>query len=652
MVQQRKFTSISGRTQKVKAQTAETEALEEGVIYMFPVVQETTLSGEAHKAVLKFAPTKLMKYYNEKKWEKLSDEMLAIFNFFERNPVTRVQPNEVEPLMMLAKMLVQFIASEEYVVPKDFEPYLVKAASTISNLARMVPPGTTDIYLKQALDHSNNIAKILALYSPRNKIRLNLDDVFGLDNFLASYWWSALIFSFQDYHTEELYNNMRELFLSDAPYKNFTYAKPNYPKLVRTEYLMLPPFHVVYLAPEKEGEIRALINQNLRQYIQALDMPVEGANPKKILIASASFHKQHATFRAMSPLIKSLKSEGYHLTFLNLRQNVSEKMFDLSAFDDSIFPEFDNFLLSEKSFEQVKKGKFGTTIYVENSLSATSVVMANMRISPVQITCYGHPVSSGGTQMDYYIGGAEVECDVKKQPQQHYNERLVIIPGLASSPVKPTYELQNFTDKNDFTVVTCSWGKIKSNYPMIKNLQTIRDKSKTKFKFLFNGIEGTNFSYLTFTNDLVDLLGADSVVAMHQLPNEDYMYNLERSDMGVDAFPFGGYTRVIDYVWVRRPVVVLEGQRAFNRQGSAVLRRLGLDELIARNEDEYIKKSIKLIDDAGYREELTTKMKKLDLDKLLFNNANNAYFAKAVSYIIQNHKNLQKQKSKTPVFVN
>jgi predicted O-linked N-acetylglucosamine transferase (SPINDLY family) len=327
-------------------------------------------------------------------------------------------------------------------------------------------------------------------------------------------------------------------------------------------------------------------------------------------------------------------------------------MFDLSAFDDSIFPEFDNFLLSEKSFEQVKKGKFGTTIYVENSLSATSVVMANMRISPVQITCYGHPVSSGGTQMDYYIGGAEVECDVKKQPQQHYNERLVIIPGLASSPVKPTYELQNFTDKNDFTVVTCSWGKIKSNYPMIKNLQTIRDKSKTKFKFLFNGIEGTNFSYLTFTNDLVDLLGADSVVAMHQLPNEDYMYNLERSDMGVDAFPFGGYTRVIDYVWVRRPVVVLEGQRAFNRQGSAVLRRLGLDELIARNEDEYIKKSIKLIDDAGYREELTTKMKKLDLDKLLFNNANNAYFAKAVSYIIQNHKNLQKQKSKTPVFVN
>lgn len=37
------------------------------------------------------------------------------------------------------------------------------------------------------------------------------------------------------------------------------------------------------------------------------------------------------------------------------------------------------------------------------------ILLANMRLAPVQVASYGHSSSSHGALVDYFIGGAEVE---------------------------------------------------------------------------------------------------------------------------------------------------------------------------------------------------------------------------------------------------
>ena len=85
------------------------------------------------------------------------------------------------------------------------------------------------------------------------------------------------------------------------------------------------------------------------------------------------------------------------------------------------------------------------------------------------------------------------------------------------------------------------------------------------------------------------------------LDYDEYMAIMEEADFAVDCFPFGGSNTVSDMLYLGIPVVCREGTRWFNRIGPAMLRSIGLDELIATTDSEYIKKAIRLANDEEYR---------------------------------------------------
>ncbi len=49
------------------------------------------------------------------------------------------------------------------------------------------------------------------------------------------------------------------------------------------------------------------------------------------------------------------------------------------------------------------------------------------------------------------------------------------------------------------------------------------------------------------------------------------------------------------------PLVTLEGRFMRGRLGSGILRRMGLDELVATSTDEYVRIAVRLVTEAGFR---------------------------------------------------
>ncbi len=77
-------------------------------------------------------------------------------------------------------------------------------------------------------------------------------------------------------------------------------------------------------------------------------------------------------------------------------------------------------------------------------------------------------------------------------------------------------------------------------------------------------------------------------------------------DIALDPFPFNGSTTTYEALWMGVPVVTLLGRRFVGRVGAAMLAPVGLDDLIAADEDAYVEAAVALARDPDRRARLRT----------------------------------------------
>jgi predicted O-linked N-acetylglucosamine transferase (SPINDLY family) len=78
----------------------------------------------------------------------------------------------------------------------------------------------------------------------------------------------------------------------------------------------------------------------------------------------------------------------------------------------------------------------------------------------------------------------------------------------------------------------------------------------------------------------------------------DYLATYRLIDVALDPHPYGGGTTTCDALWMGVPVVSLAGRTAVSRAGATLLSNVGLEHLVARNEEQYVELAAALIRDA------------------------------------------------------
>ncbi len=97
---------------------------------------------------------------------------------------------------------------------------------------------------------------------------------------------------------------------------------------------------------------------------------------------------------------------------------------------------------------------------------------------------------------------------------------------------------------------------------------------------------------------------ADRLDFAERTSRRSYLERYRQIDVGLDSFPYGGATTTLDAAWMGVPVVTLTGPRALQRAGVCVASNLGLSELVASNEDEFVQMAGTLAADLGRLSEL------------------------------------------------
>ena len=586
-----------------------------------------------------FSPEELDKLYFTAQYDTLSQKFISIIKILGKANYIDLKPHEQIFIDVFIGKFLYIFSSPDYIVSPVYAIDFIELNNIISNLTAISCYKNTNEHLealKKIPPSLNNLTKILTLYSARNTVKFDIHELFDMDCRLASVWYYNYFFV-DSFPTLIMNNNISEHIKNIDPRLNFV------PFNVGQAY-----FISTYYDTVNDRKLKQIINGSIKDALKNIKI-TNKPDRNKIAFITNRWVAGDAVYTTCHDHAMEL-AKDYDITLIQWDNRATS---DIELFKEVIDLKIgyrNNQLAFNLSL--IKKNNFSLVWFPDIGLNDESIFLSNLRIAPVQVTTYSHTVSTFGSKIDYFIGGKDVE--IARDANQNYFETLLLIPGIGLQCVWPDYEKKNIRNETGNLIIDCPWGIMKLNYDILHDLQTIIKWSDKKIIFRFFGGDACNRfnNYIPLKNELISILGQEHVELIPHTPGQKYMEMLETGDITIASYPSGGYNSLINSLFLGKPVIVREGNKAYNRIDAAVLRRLDLDELISYNRDEYIDKIVNLINDDEYRKLLTSKINNMNLKSLLFRDDEAKYFKKAIDYLIENHDKLQQDNSRNPIIIN
>lgn len=363
---------------------------------------------------------------------------------------------------------------------------------------------------------------------------------------------------------------------------------------------------VTYMDSKFEKAVRKHICSSFKKTF-GVNSTFRQASRKRIAVYSENWFEGHSTHRTVAKYIEPLKDK-YDLVLLHGERYNSAPNDKKSKVD--IFKEkhkigiFGVFNPLEMAIVGPQDFSADMMIFPDAGFDVLSVILANMRLAPVQISMTGFPISLFNGEIDYFISGEAVEKI--ESLDKNYSEKVVLLPGFGAIHTRPPFEPA--PQKSENLIVAGSWIGPKTHHYLTDALSTIFKNTTKKCVFrIFPGISWfyNNKAYLPYVEKMQEQFENNlrlEVVEGAEPP--DYIRLLSEANCALDSYPWGGSNTVSDCIHTNTPVIVWEGDRWYNRIGPAMLRSLGLYDLIATSSNDYIDKSIRIIEDNSFRDEM------------------------------------------------
>jgi protein O-GlcNAc transferase len=102
---------------------------------------------------------------------------------------------------------------------------------------------------------------------------------------------------------------------------------------------------------------------------------------------------------------------------------------------------------------------------------------------------------------------------------------------------------------------------------------------------------------------------AERVELVSFLPRWEFLELYQRIDLALDPFPYNGMATTCDALWMGAPVLTLPGEMAISRAGWSLLSCIGLGELAASSEEDYVRIAVELAGDLARLAELRSTLR-------------------------------------------
>lgn len=245
-------------------------------------------------------------------------------------------------------------------------------------------------------------------------------------------------------------------------------------------------------------------------------------------------------------------------------------------------------------------------LYPEVGMHALTSQLASLRLAPVQAALWGHPETTGLPTIDYFISADGLEPD---GAEAHYSETLLRLPNLGchygrqadageaaapgSAPEPP--------GEGPLLVCPGTSFKYMPDHDWVY-AEIARRLGRCRLLFFSQQPRWTSILQRRLAAAFADRQ-ADfgSVAFVPWLGKAEFLALLRRADVFLDTLGFSGFNTAMQAVECGLPVVTRRGRFMRGRLAAAILDRMGMEELVAVTEDDYVAQAVRLARDDGYR---------------------------------------------------
>lgn len=268
-------------------------------------------------------------------------------------------------------------------------------------------------------------------------------------------------------------------------------------------------------------------------------------------------------------------------------------------------------MMDEAAAELIRKDEIDVLIDLAGHTAGNRLMLFARKPAPVQASWLGYFDTTGMRAMDHLIADPNV-CP--PGDDSYYVERVYRLPGdfLCYTPPQTRVEVSpppaltaghvTFGCFNNIAKVTpqvvAVWAQILEATPGSRlRLKSAALKSpgvRERFEALF-AASGVVPERLTLDGP-----------SRHA----EYLASYGEIDVALDPFPYNGGTTTVEALWMGVPVVALEGDRFVSRMGLSHLTAVGLRDLVAPTEAEYVARAVSLASDTGRLEALRSRLRR------------------------------------------
>jgi predicted O-linked N-acetylglucosamine transferase (SPINDLY family) len=332
---------------------------------------------------------------------------------------------------------------------------------------------------------------------------------------------------------------------------------------------------------------RDLLSSNITPY-----SPIK-YNHSKINIGylSADF-RQHPVGNFLFPLIANhLQKDFYVHCYSN--NKIFDDVTDKFKQENVIWHDIHS-LSYEELAKQIRRDEIDILVDTGGHTANNRVAVFAYRPATIQISAIGWVGSTGLFDCDYILG--DKYCTPKAE-NPFYTEKLISLPNshfcyhsfYNNFPdIEPAPCLKNkyitFGCFNNFAKITDEmmilWSKILNNIP----------NSKLILKHKLLGCsEGQELAKYRLENAGCDL----NRIELRGF-SEDYLQQYNDVDIAMDTFPYVGGMTTFEALYMGVPVISRYGEQRGTRFGYSLLCNVGLEELTAATDEEFVAKAIEL----------------------------------------------------------
>lgn len=259
---------------------------------------------------------------------------------------------------------------------------------------------------------------------------------------------------------------------------------------------------------------------------------------------------------------------------------------------------------------QIAGAELDIAFFPEIGMDPATYYLAFARSAPVQAALWGHPMTTGIPNMDYFVSSRALEGEGS---QAQYSERLAVLPDLTTCYARPAAPSSargraHFGLPDDARLYACPQTLFKFHPGQDEVFAEILRRDPTALLVLIAAKQPEWEARLRarWARSTPDVAGR--IVFLPQMSLEEYLSLLIVADAVLDPIWFGGGNSSMEAFAVGAPVVTWPLDMLRNRITFACYSKMGMLDLCASDAESYIETALRLANDLDWHAEMSRRV--------------------------------------------